>query len=56
MWAECVCGHHRSHHQWTGSQHAGCRLCAVCGKPDQQHVFVSHQFQRCDCNEYEESA
>jgi hypothetical protein len=59
MWQECVCGHHRSHHPWLGygtygcrTGYAGCGLCQDCGKPSSEHVFVTHQFNRCTCLEY----
>lgn len=63
MWCECVCGHHRSRHPYVGygaygtrSGRSGCNLCQVCGKQFSEHVFVSHQFVRCDCPEYQEAA
>ena len=62
-WCECTCGHHRANHPWVGygpygtpSGYRGCELCRICLKPFQDHVFVSHQFTRCNCMEYEETA
>lgn len=61
-WCQCSCGHHRSHHPYVGygaygtrSGYAGCNLCIVCGKPFREHLFVSHQFTRCECAEYTET-
>lgn len=55
-WCDCICGHHRSNHPWTGFVHAGCGMCRVCQKPSKDHVYVAHQFQRCHCNEFQETA
>lgn len=62
-WCECSCGHHRSNHRWLGygpygsaSGYGGCGRCLQCDKPSQEHVFVTHQFQRCACIEYRETA
>lgn len=54
MWGECACGHHRNNHPWTGAKYGTCRLCATCGAPGDRHVFVSHQYTRCECAGYRE--
>lgn len=61
MWCECVCGHHRSDHPWLGcgaygsaSGYGGCGHCQLCDKPAREHVFMLHQFTRCECSEYTE--
>ena len=59
-WCVCVCGHHRSDHPYVGyrygtrSGYGGCGQCKVCQKPSSEHVYVAHQFRRCDCNEFVE--
>lgn len=59
-WQVCSCGHHRGHHPWLGhgqfgttTGYGGCGHCLLCDKPSGEHVFVTHQFTRCDCIEYQ---
>jgi hypothetical protein len=58
MYAQCTCSHFRSRdsHAWDGLQYGACRNCRVCGKTFDEHVFVSHQFQRCPCLKFEQAA
>lgn len=63
MWGFCGCGHHKADHPWIGrgpygstSGYGGCELCWLCDKPSKEHDFALHQFKRCACTEYQESA
>jgi hypothetical protein len=52
----CGCTHFRCDHPWDGRRYSSCEVCWFCGKTQKEHVFVTHQFKRCDCQVYQETA
>lgn len=60
MWGSCVCNHGPANntHFWDTRKHRHtfCEACVVCGRKERDHNPFGHDYQRCGCLEYQETA